>query len=134
ISLIGMGGESVHYHDFRAQIALDPEDSDARPTLDDATTERVWGLEADDADRVLRIFDGRLEMMHDAPRFAHSTCRDDHRRLRRPVDGFAVFLVLDVDHLLEVERRTVLTHQLPSLGVVALRMKPEDVCDLHREG
>src|SRR4051812_6188601 len=79
ILLVGVGREAVEHCDLSAQIALDAEDLHALAALDDATSERVLRLVADNADRVLLALDRRLEVMDDAPRFTHPARGDDHR-------------------------------------------------------
>ena len=104
VVLIAVRRETGQHVHTRPQVALDAEDLHPRAPFDDAPTERVLCLEADDHHGILRVFDGGLQVVKHAPRLAHAAGREHDRRPRRGIDGLRLFLVGHVRQRREVER------------------------------
>src|SRR5437016_12704710 len=99
-----MAGEAVHDSDLGAEFPPAVVNAHFRTLLDQAPAQRIDRLETDDDDRVARVLDVVLEMMHNPAALAHAAGGDDDAGIAAAVELFALFYRLHIMHEMLAEQ------------------------------
>jgi len=100
---VRVAGIGVEGNDFGADIMRFAEDVDGRLALGDLVAERAFRAITDEQDEILRVADVVLQMVPDAPGFAHARRADDDHRLLAVVQLLGILGAADVGEVAHAE-------------------------------